>query len=325
VTEKTTPSQIANINTQIDKLKQQTVENNTQIKTFIEKRDALHEKVRKTRDEVNQIKIERDTLNEKVKQLKAQRDAVRVNVAPIMAEVNTLNEKIETLKKSLPHINYRETKKELEELEFKIATTTVDIQEEKRLVDQVKQLEIQLSGFKKVDNQHKKIKELLEHRKTFDAQADVYHKELTENAKKSQDLHAVMMDKLNIIKRDRTEADQLHKSFINLKEQNNQIYDQIRVLIAQSTGIRIAAREQYHVRKAEYDSRRKDQDARRKDDDTKRQQEQAERAAKEKVLKDKIGGEAREKLQRGEKVSWDEIALMYGGGDDKEDEAESQA
>ncbi|HSV49344.1 MAG TPA: hypothetical protein VLH35_03430, partial [Candidatus Acidoferrales bacterium] len=312
MTEKTTPSQITNINTQIDKLKQQTVENNAQIKKFIEKRDALHEKVRKTRDEVNQIKTERDALNEKVKQLKLQRDAVRVNVAPIMAEINALDEKIETLKKGLPRINYRETKKELEELEFKIATTTVDIQEEKRLVDQVKQLEIQLSGFKKVEIQRKKIKELLEHRKTFDSQADVYHKELTELAKKSQDLHAVMMDKLNTIKRDRTEADELHQSFIKMKETNNQIYDQIRVLIAQSTGIRVAMREQYHARKSEYESRRKDQDARRKEDDAKRQKEQAERTAKEKVLKDKIGGEAREKLARGEKVSWEEIALSYG-------------
>jgi uncharacterized coiled-coil DUF342 family protein len=133
------------------------------------------------------------------------------------------------------------------------------------------------------------------------------------------------MEKLNVIKRDRAEADLLHQSFIKLKEQNNQIYDQIRVFIAQSTGIRIAAREQYHARKAEYESRRKDQDVRRKEEDAKRQQEQAERAAKEKVLKDKIGGEAREKLARGEKVSWDEIALMYGGGDDKEDEAETQA
>ncbi len=39
-------------------------------------------KVRKTRDEVNQLKIERDALNEKVKLLKAQRDDVRVNVDP---------------------------------------------------------------------------------------------------------------------------------------------------------------------------------------------------------------------------------------------------
>ena len=195
------PSQISNINVQIDRLKEQTQDTNAQIKKFIEKRDVLHEKVRKTREEVNAMKAERDALNEKVKQLKQQRDAVRVNVAPIMAEVNALNEKIDTLKKNLPNINYRETKKDLEELEFKIATTTVDIQEEKRLIEQVKELEIQLGGYKKIDNQHKKIKELLEHRKTFDAQADVYHKELTELAKKSQDLHAVLMEKVNAMKK----------------------------------------------------------------------------------------------------------------------------
>lgn len=316
MTEKTTPSQITNINAQIEKLKQQALENSAQIKKYIEKRNALNEKVRKTREEVNQIKAERDTLNEKVKQLKQQRDAVRVNIAPIMAEVNALNEKIEAIKKTLPRINYRQAKKELEELEFKIATSTLDLQEEKRLVEQVKQLELQIAGFKKIEAYRKKIKELLEHRKTFDAQADAYHKELTEYAKKSQDLHAVMMDKLSSIKKDRAEADALHQSFIKTKEQNNQIYDQIRLLIAQSTGIRLQIRGQY-------ESRRKDLEAKRKEEEQRRQQEQAERAAKEKMLKDKIGTEALEKLNRGEQVSWEEIALMYNG--EPEDEAETQA
>ncbi len=317
------PSQITNINTQISKLKEQTQEANAQIKKFIEKRDALHEKVRKTRDEINQIKTERDALNEKVKQLKQQRDAVRVNITPIMAEVNALDEKIETLKKNLPHINYREVKKDLEDLEFKIATTTVDIDEEKRLIGQVKELEIQLSGFKKVDVLHKKIKELLEHRKTFDAQADVYHKELTEVAKKSQDLHAVMMDKVNTMKKDRAEADSLHQSFIMAKEQNNLVYEQIRQLISQSTGIKASMHEQYVSRRREDDLRRKDYESRRKEDEAKRQKEQAERAIKEKAIKEKIGGEAREKLNRGEKVNWEEFAMMLG--DDKDDEAETQA
>lgn len=322
MTEKQNQSQISNINLQIDKLKEQIRENSEQIKKFIEKRDSLHEKVRKTREEVNQIKTERDALNERVKQLKQQRDAVRVNVAPIMTEINAIDEKIETLKKNLPKINYREVKKQLEELEFKIATTTMDIPEEKHLIGQVKELEIQLSGFKKIDVQHKKIKELLEHRKTFDAQADVFHKELTEVAKKSQDLHAVMMEKVNVMKKDRDEADNLHQSFIKAKEQNNQNYEQVRLLISQSTGIRASMREQYHLRRKEDDSRRKDYEERRKQEDAKRQQEQSERAAKEKVMKEKISGEAREKLNRGEKVNWDEYALMLG---DEDDESETQA
>jgi uncharacterized coiled-coil DUF342 family protein len=256
LTEKQNPSQIANINTQIDRLKEQTREANTQIKKFIEKRDQLHEKVHKTREEINQLKIERDTLNEKVKQLKQQRDAVRVNVSPIMTEVNTLNEKIDALKKNLPRVSQRELQQELDAIEFKIATTTMDLKDEKKLIDNVKELEIQLIGYKKIAIQRKKIKVLIEHRKTFDAQADVYHKELTDLAKKSQDLHAVMMEKVNAMKRDRTEADSLHQSFIKAKEQNNLIYEQIRQLISQSTGIRTNMRDQYQ-------SRRKDDDARR--------------------------------------------------------------
>ena len=82
-------------------------------------------------------------------------------------------------------------------------------------------------------------------------------------------------------------------------------------------------REQYQSRRREDDARRKDYEERRKQEDAKRQQEQAERQAKEKVLKDKIGGEAREKLNRGEKVNWDEFALMLG--DEEDDKSESQA
>jgi len=316
LTEKQNPSQITNINHQIDKIKEQTLEANAQIKKFIEKRDQLHEKIRKTRDEVNQLKIERDALNDKVKLLKAQRDAVRVNVVPIMDEVNALNEKIEALQKNLPRISQRKLQEELDGIEWKIATTSLDLQEEKGLIANVKELEIQLSGFKKIDKQHKKIKELIAHRKTFDAQADVYHKELTEIAKKSQDLHAVIVEKMNAIKKDRTEADILHQSFVRAKEQNNLLYEQIRQLIGQSTGIRSSLRE-------EYQTRRKEDDARRKDEDEKRKQEQEEKAVKEQTIKDKIGSQAREKLNRGEKVNWDEFALMLGN--DEEDEAETQA
>jgi uncharacterized coiled-coil DUF342 family protein len=323
LTEKQNPSQIANINTQIDKLKEQAREANTQIKKFIEKRDELHEKVRKTREEVNQLKVERDALNQKVKELKQQRDAVRVNVTPIMNELKVINDKIEALKKTLPKVSQRELKKELDAIEWKIATTSMDLQDEKRLIGQVKELEIQLSGYKKIDIQRKKTKELYEHKKTFDDQADVYHKELTELAKKSQDLHAVMMDKLSIMKRDRAEADLLHQSFVKTKEQNNGIYEQIRLLIAQSTGIRTAMHEQYQSRRREDEARRKDFDEKRKQQDEKRKQEQTERAVKEAAIKEKIGTEAREKLNRGEKVSWDEFAMMLG--DDKDDEAETQA
>ncbi|MDR1993071.1 MAG: hypothetical protein LBQ98_06190 [Nitrososphaerota archaeon] len=314
MTEKQKPSQISNINIQIDKLKQQIHENSEQIKKFIEKRDQLHAKIRITHEEVNKLKVERDALNLRVKELKQQRNAVRVNVTPIMDEMKTLNDKIDALKKNLPRISRQELQQELDAIEWKISTTTMDLQEERHLIDNVKELETQLINYKKIAIQHKKIKELLEHRKTFDTQADVYHKELTDVAKKSQDLHAIMIEKVTAIRRDRAEANGLHQSFVRAKEQNTLMYEQIRQLINQATGIRATLRDQYHIR-------RKEDQTRRKNDEEKRRQEQTERSIKEQAIKEKIGTEAREKLNRGEKVNWEEFAMMLGDDEYNETEA----
>ena len=81
--------------------------------------------------------------------------------------------------------------------------------------------------------------------------------------------------------------------------------------------------EQYAARRLEYQVRRQQEDSRRKEMDAKRKEEQAQRAIKEHEIKEKIGSEAREKLQRGEKVSWDEYQLMLG--DDEEADSETQA
>jgi uncharacterized coiled-coil DUF342 family protein len=322
VSENQKTSQEGNINLQIDKIKKQIGEANNQIKKFVEKRNQLHEQVRKTRDEINQIKTERDALNEKVKLLKEQRDVIRAKITPIMEAVNAIDVKIAELRKNVPRVSQRELQEELDAIEWKISTTSLDIQEEKRLVGEVKELELQLKGYKKIDKQHLKIKELLAQRKVLDEQADVFHKELTDLAKKSQDLHSAMMDKVNAVKKDRAEADNLHQAFILAKTQNALWYEQVRELIDQNQVLRAASRGIDLVKRREEEGKWKEEQARRKEEQVKRKEEQALRAVKEKEIKDKIGSEAKEKLQRGEKVNWDEFQLMLG--DDKEDDSETQ-
>jgi uncharacterized coiled-coil DUF342 family protein len=315
LTEKQKTTQITNLNQQISKTKDQINEANAQIKKYIEKRNALHEKMKKSREEINQLKAERDGLNEKVKALKQLRDDVRTQTAPIMDKIKALDGKIVELKKKKLPAGHRELQEELDAIEWKIATTSLDLQQEKMLIGQVKELELQLSGYKKIDTQYKKIKDLLAQRKVFDDQADVYHKELTDLAKKSQDLHTVIIEKSEAMKKDKAEADSMHQSFIKAKEQNNLLYAQIRELLNQTTGMKVAAR-------VEDQARWKEEDAKRKEDQAKRKVEQEERAVKEKEIKEKIGSQAREKLQRGEKVNWDEFQLMLG--DDEDEDSETQ-
>ena len=315
MTENQKPIQEGNINLQIDKIKKQIGEANNQIKKYVEKRNQLHEQVRKSRDEINQIKTERDTLNQKVKALKEQRNLIRDQTTPIMEQVSALDAKIAELRKTVPRMSQRELQEELDAIEWKISTTSLDIQDEKRLVGEVKALELQLKGYKKIDKQHQKIKELLNQRKVLDAQADVFHKELTELAKKSQDLHSSMIEKVNAVKKDKAEADSLHQAFIKAKDQNNLWYEQIRQLIDQNRGQRAVFRE--------FDlAKRKEEEAKWQAEQAKRKEEAAQRAVKEKEIKEKIGSEAKEKLQRGEKVNWEEFQMMLG--DDEEGDSEAQ-
>jgi uncharacterized coiled-coil DUF342 family protein len=315
VTENQKPSQEGNVNLQIDKIKKQIGEANTQIKKYVEKRNLLHEQVRKSRDEINQIKTERDTLNEKVKLLKEQRDLIRTQTTPIMDQVAAIDEKIVDLRKTVPRVSQRELQEELDAIEWKISTTSVDLQEEKRLVGEVKELEIQLKGYKKIEKQNQKIKELIAQRKVLDAQADVFHKELTELAKKSQELHTTMIEKVNSVKKDRAEADNLHQAFVKAKEQNALWYEQIRQLIDQNRSQRAIFKE--------FDlAKRKEEEAKWKIEQAKRKEEEANKAIKQKEIKEKIGSEARVKLQRGEKVNWEEFQFMLG--DDEEDDEKAQ-
>jgi uncharacterized coiled-coil DUF342 family protein len=309
-------SQEGNINLQIEKIKKQIVEANNQIKKLVEKRDKLHEQARKSREEINQIKPERDALNQKVKLLKEQRNLVRAQATPIMEEVKAIDEKIAELKKNVPRVSQRELQGELDAIEWKISTTSMDLKEEKRLVGEVKELELQLKGYKKIDKKNQKIKVLITQRKTIDAQADVFHQELTDLAKKSQDLHSRMIEKVAAVKKDRAEADSLHQAFIKAKEQNALWYEQIKALMDQSRGIRVVNR-QFDLAK------RKEEDAKRQAEQAKWREEQAQRAVKEKEIKEKIGSEAKEKLNRGEKVNWEEFQLMLGNGED--DDSETQA
>ena len=117
-----------------------------------------------------------------------------------------------------------------------------------------------------------------------------------------------MMEKVNSVKRDKAEADNLHQTFVKTKEQNALLYDQIRQLIDQTRGLEVTIKE--------YDQ------TKRRDEEAKRKEEQAERAVKEQAIKEKGAFEAKEKLQRGEKLNWDEFQLLLG--DDEETDVETQ-
>ncbi|MCW4047728.1 MAG: hypothetical protein NWE99_09265 [Candidatus Bathyarchaeota archaeon] len=285
--------EIAAIDQQLATLKEKLAQADLEAKGHIEKRDKLNEQFRKLRNETSELKAERDSLNEKVKALKQQRDNARDRNGKIIEEIKAHSQKINELKKKTPKKSRAQLEKELQAIEWKIQTTTLDLQEEKMLVDEVKHLEMQLSAYRKIDLQHKKIAELRKELKSLETSADAAHQELMEAAQKSQELHAKMLAKIDQAKNIKAEADSIHARYVQAREQAKPIREEVKRLLAQKRML---------------------QEAMRKEDEAKRKMA-------EQALKENLESQARNKLQRGEKLSWHEFQLL---AEENEPDSETQ-
>lgn len=291
MTEQPKTNELAMLTQQIASLREQIDKANAETKTPIERRDRLNEKFKKLRQEINELQSTRDNLNAKVKTLKQQRDGARTKIKAYIEEVKAHNQKIAELKEKPPRTSRQELQKEFDDIEWKIQTTPLDIKEEKRLIENVRQLETQLNIYRKIDQHIKKITEIRKELEPLETNADAAHQELTSTAEKSQEIHAKMIAKITESKDIKAEADSLHAVYVQAKEQVKPLQEEFKKLTEQKRKLQAAVREE---------------DAKRKKD-------------VEQALKEKLETQARNKLQRGEKLSWDEFKMLTA--DDESEDA----
>ncbi len=276
--------ELSAVSQQIIALRDQINKTNTDIYKFIEKRDKLNEQSRAFRQEITDLKKERDRLNENVRTLKKQRDDLRVTMQPLIADIRAHSEKIRELKEKRSGAPRHELQKELDAIEWRIATTTLDLQEEKRLIEQVKHLEIQLNVYRKMEIHSHKISEIKAELNVLQEKANGFHEQLTADAKKSQELHSKMQLKFEEMRKASDEATTTHLMYLEAKSQILPAHEEIARLVEQKRLLQDAVREQSEVQKK----------------------------SKEQGLKEKLGTQARDKLQRGEKLNWQEFQLLAG-------------
>ena len=282
-------NEITAINQQIAALKEQASKANAETKPYAEQRDKLNEQFRKIRQEICTLTDERNRLNEAVKTLKQQRDEARTKIRANIEEIKTRRQKLTELKKKTPKQSHQKLQKEFTAIEWKIQTTSLDLQEEKRLIENVKQLETQLNVYRKIKQHHQKINELQKELDALKTEANALHQQLSETAQKSQEIHANILAKISESKTIKSEADGLHNAYLQAKEKTKPLNADIKKLIEQKAKLQSTMREE-----------------------NERKKKTAEHA-----LKEKLGSQAKEKLQRGEKLSWDEFKLL--ADDDSQD------
>lgn len=267
-------------------LKEQYSNLDNQAREFSVKRDKLNEKVKNNRSEIEKLRQERDAINEKVRELKQHRNELTSAIREKIEEIKALSEKSKKIAKKRPSKDHQTLKEEVESLDWQIQTTSHTLQEDKELVEQVIQLETQLSVHKKYERLGRMIRNLRSEVDKFKAESQGYHESLTANAQKSQELHGKMLAKVEESRKWRAEADELHKQFVMARESGKPVQDEFVKGLGEIRKLRGEIREE----------------------------EAKEKKQSEEDLRQSIEARAKEKLKRGEKLSWEEFQLLAEKG-----------
>jgi uncharacterized coiled-coil DUF342 family protein len=233
LTEQQKPNVIPAINQQLDQIDKQANAAKAETQKLIEKRDKLNEQFKLLRQETRQLRIDRDTINAQVQDLKKQRNETRTTIHEIIDQIKAIREKIAELQKKTPKRSHTDLKQELEDIEWKIQTTSLEKEEERELIENVKQLETQLIAYKKIEKELKKIAELELGLKAVEETADKLHTELSTLAQKSQETHQKMLSKIDEAKKIKAEADAQHLAYLLTRERINLLNDERRRLSGQ--------------------------------------------------------------------------------------------
>jgi len=273
---------IEELSQKLSALKEQKSRLEDEVYDRAEKRDKLNEQVRNLRVEVQELRSERDELNEKVKKLKDQRNETTKRIREKIEEKKKLNQESNALANKKPPRSYQILKKEAESIDWKIQTTPLALNEEKELVERVKQLESQLNVYRKLQRLAHKTSEIQAEVRTLKAEGELNHQKLTEIARESQEIHRNMLQRIEESKKLKAEADRLHKQFLEARERARPVQEEIAGIINRIRQLKGEIQEQ------ELSEKRQSQDA----------------------LREALEKEAREKLKRGEKLSWEEFQLL---------------
>ena len=209
-----TVEKIQRLELQLKSLKQQRDASRYEANQWAEKRDTVNKQIKDLRLEAKTVKERRDALNARVSVFKTLRNETRASVKRKLEEIKQLRQKLRNLGVKRPRQDYVALKKQKEEIEWKIQTTSLTLDEERPLVERVNQLQTQLEIYEQMNDVRKKIAELQGQIDSLNTEAKTFHEQLSELAPMSQELHEKMMETIGKAKELAAEADSYHQKFV---------------------------------------------------------------------------------------------------------------
>ena len=239
------------------------------------KRDEINSRIKRLKTEVVELKRLRDEVNAEVKRLKEQKNEIKMERARKIKEIKKIQTEIKNLMAKKPKKEAAVLQREIKAMEWKIQTIPLSLQEEKQLVEKVKQLETQLNIHIKIEQLNQKKLELTAELRALEARAKSLHEKMMKEVDKSRKTHEEMLKRLEEVRNLKKEAENVHRMFLQAIDQAKSVREEIEKIAEKIASI-----------------------------------EAEERRKSEENLLENIAKQALEKLKRGEKLTWEEFKIL---------------
>ena len=274
--------EIEELDQQLARLRQERDQLNKEAKKWTEKRNQNNQQVKVLQTEAKRIKEKRDEINLQVQILKAAREKAKTQRQEKHEQAVKIMDKMKPISERKSASRYQNLEEKIHDIDWKIQTSSIPVEEEKELVEQVRALETQKTSHKRFLKLKDKLVETQTEAKALGTQARLKHDELSQLAKQSQEAHAEFVDTVNRIKPLRQSANEAHQRYLELRQKANTTHEKYVEIQRQ---IKSLKEEMADVEKQQY-------------------------VQKGQALKDHAIARAREKLKRGEKLTLDEFKLL---------------
>ncbi len=277
---------IEKLNQELTQIQEERNKLNLEAKKWADKRNALHEKIRNLKKEATNIKEKRNALNEQVQELKKLRDQVKIRRKEERDRISELKEKLRGLTEKRPKGKLQHIEREIEKIDWKIQTSSLPLKEEENLINQVRQLEAQLSVQKQIKKVKEELQELRTKEKNLGSEAKTFHEKLAELAEQSQKFHEQMLETLDKARKLQVEADDAHQKYVEIKQQAQKLHQKCVELLEKIRALERELKEAADKKQAE-------------------RQSEVQKELEERALA---------KLKRGEKLMWEEFKILAEKG-----------
>ena len=265
-----------------------------QIKKLKEERDRLNKTAKAARDQAQKHRKERDRINAKIQEIKQ-------TLGPLFDELaeknNALAETDRAIReeyRGLPSKN--KVQEDLKRIEWEVMTTPTRemLGREDELIQRSASLRRTLEEFKGIENKQGKKQDYIAEKRVTETEINALRDEINKLAEQSQEHHERMIIFYDQTDKDKKRADEIHGNYVEKIKQVEAIKEDLNLILPEVNAIRDGLKA----------SDLKISELR------KMNTQQRAEAMKQSALR---------KMENGDKLSFEDLRLIYGEEDNEED------